>query len=134
MARGILGYIDSLGNIVHAFVARLGGAVRLAEAARYCRIGRKLASQAQGHGRAAREVGRENEQRGEEPEHVRWQRLPLIRRTHCITYRVRAVFRPAGPVWRMAGARLFSSVYTRGYYRCSSALLAHALLLKTRCV
>jgi len=92
VARGILGYIDSLGNIVHAFVARLGGAVRLAEAARCCRIGRKLASQAQGHGRAAREVGRENEQRGEEPEHVRWQRLSLIRRTHCITYRKTIVF------------------------------------------
>jgi len=51
--------------------------------------------QAQGHGRRAREVRRENEQRGEEPEHVRWQGLPLI--AWAFTYRVRAVFKPAGP-------------------------------------
>jgi len=62
---------------------------------RWCHVGGKLASQAQGHGRAAREVRRENEQRGEEPEHVRWQGLSLI--AWAFTYRVRAVFKPAGP-------------------------------------
>ena len=64
------------------------------EAVRRCRAGR---CHAQGHGRRARKVRRENEQRGEEPEHVPRQGLSLIRWARALTYRARAVFKPAGP-------------------------------------